>query len=128
MTTSAFIAEIGIDTTGSGAANGQSPTITLLADTMLSCSYTFSSTTVNTFSKLIINMQIKNRIPIGGKLIVNLPTAGGGAWTNNIDGTKFLQSSISTCAGTSGSINPTLTCNPFGSSSIEITNLASVPI
>lgn len=85
ITTDYFTGTIGTDTSGLGyfASN-----VILEPATFISCYSTFSPTTVNSTSSMVITLQPKNQIQSNGYVVIQFPATR--RWTNDISTTNFM--------------------------------------
>lgn len=90
ITTDYFYGTIGSDTSGSGTF---ASTVILLPSTFLSCSITFTPSTVNSTADMILTVVPQNSIGSSGSIVVQFPT--NRRWTNDISSTNFLPISTS---------------------------------
>lgn len=73
ITTTTFMAKIGVDTTSVKPSSNS--VVTLLPDVFSSCKISFNPTYTNTTGSMILNLDPKNAIPVNGSIVITFPVS-----------------------------------------------------
>lgn len=125
LTTSAFLATIGSDS----SANDPFAAVTLTPGSFGQPMASFSPSTVNTTGNLIITVTLANKIPLGSAFTVTFPSSL--SWAEDVAGSSHklpLGPSMS-CSSLSSSLNSGLSCSgQIANQVVTIVGLSNVDL